>query len=867
MSHGGHGGGFHGARGRRFYGGGYYVDPFCVADPVIMIDDEGQEIIPNDDSDAGSGEAVEGGPMDRLAQLVAKHETYWSEIVERHPDSDLMRWWMTDRWSPFFVDWTDLISHHHLSNLDTDVLGDLLARLNGLRGEAQAHGIPIPHEGSGTAISAGGRGSRRHGQRQRQDAQASPNDGSADPAVGLHMSAPHEISIPEEINDETDRRFWETTGYKPGQKLDRHDLEDANMIPEWIRIRYQVALETAQRNEQAMSHHEHHHEAQISGMPALIVGRGGGGGGGRGFRSMDATPDSDRLLSLAPVMAAGARGAQVEIGFDHDTHVVSARVHVDGRTYTGRGDLSHVMGEITASVAGYHEALHGDPHAPAAIAGVANHVNEAISACGDALVGAMLANHPAELCAGWWHNLENKVKGAVNKVTKAATHYALHPSDIARDVASHLGAGKSLANALSYVTDPLQKITENPMVEQAAATYFGGPAGVAALQAAKSIDAGKFDVGNIGQTLKNFAPQIAQAAQGVAGNLGGPQAASLAGALVNATAGGGGAQAIAKQVVSAAEQAAAQDPQAKAVLDAAHQAVSQATVAHHVAQTVANAASGNSDAQSQLAELGDAVAKGDPAAAQMLDVAKDISSTVASNTDAAVQAVDAAVSQGIADLRAHASQIARSSGGTYLGVDLAHPDAMHFGSLDEADDWLADRERSPHVYVAIYDATDPTFPAPISESMGQESAHHVSGILPLLLAAGAGAGAGYYFGPMMHERLATWFPKYFASAKVSGEPGVHVGSGDCGARVFAGVNQATLDRIFQRLHDKGAEISGSNPWNVDTHDHGVILHGSWDGSGQLTLAVTDSDLLAPCGAVWDALESMLSDVGAKEISQ
>jgi hypothetical protein len=131
-------------------------------------------------------------------------------------------------------------------------------------------------------------------------------------------------------------------------------------------------------------------------------------------------------------------------------------------------------------------------------------------------------------------------------------------------------------------------------------------------------------------------------------------------------------------------------------------------------------------------------------------------------------------------------------------------------------------------------------------------------------------------------------PKAFGGAKVSGafvgrgghhrtrqsgdsldggESPTNVGSGDCGARVFAGVNQAALDRIFQRLHDKGAEISGSNPWNVDTHDHGVILHGSWDGSGTLTLAVTDSDLLAPCGAVWDALESMLADVGAKEIAQ
>lgn len=867
-SHGGfHGGGFRGGRGRRFYGGGYFVDPFYVEEAIVV--DEALDAPDDEQGDPGQVEtddpaASSGGPLDRMAELVAEHESYWSGIVARHPDSELMRWWMVDKWSPFFVDWANLVSHHGLSNADIDTIGDMLRRLNGLRGEAQAHGIPIPREGAGTAISGD--------------------------AMGLHMSMPHEPSIVEEINDETDRQFWERTGYKPGEKLDRMNHDDARMIPEWIRIRYQVALETAQRNEEHMRDHNvgkghHHHGGQPSqaddgNAPAMIVGRGGASRRRGGMFSPDAGDQS--LLELAPVVAPGARGAHASIGFDPDTHQVSATVIVDGRTYTGEADLSQVIGEIAGDVAGYHHALHGNAQAPAAIAGVANRANEAIAACGDALVGAMLDNHRSEMCAGWFHNLENKIKGAVNKVTKAATHYALHPSDIARDVATHLGAGKSLANALSYVTNPLQKITENPMVQQAAATYFGGPAGVAALQAAKSIDAGKFDVNNIGQTLKNFAPQIAAAAQGAAGNLAGPQAASLAGALVNSAAGGGGAQAIAKQVVSAAEDAAAADPQAKAVLDAAHQAVAQATVAHHVAQTVANAAAGNSDAQSQVAELAQAATQGDPAAAQVVDLAKDIGNVVQANN-----AADQAVSQGVTDLRSAASALVRSDGSAYNGVqlnsDYTAAQFIHFGSLDDADDWLADAERRPHVYLAIYDKSDPTWPAPVSESAGPEAAHHVGGFAPLLLAAAAGAGAGYYFGPAVHERLAKWFPKAFgtrvsggglasptvgsaARYEMAGEPPrTSVGSGDCGARVFSGVSQATLDRIFQRLHDKGAEISGSNPWNVDTHDHGVILHGSWDGSGTLTLAVTDSDFLAPCGAVWDALESMLADVGAKEV--
>lgn len=861
MPHGGghgHGGG---GRGRRFYGGGYYVDPYYVED-VIVVEPDAEDLGDAIDESAEGGDPAmsSGGPYDRMAELVAEHERYWSEITERHPDADIMRWWMSDRWSPFFVDWVDLVSHHGLSNNDVDTIAGVLRRLNGLRGEAQSHGIPIPREGAGTAISGA--------------------------LMGLTMSRPREMSIPEEINDETDRRFWDATGYKPGEKLDHHNPEDARMIPEWIRIRYQVALETAQRNEVPM-----HNNGSV------FVGRGGasrrrGGGFGGFFGGDDGDPS---LLDLAPVIAPGARGAHATIGFNPDTQRVSATVTVDGRTHHGHADLSQVMAEISGDVAGYHHALHGNPQAPAAIAGVANRANEAIAMCGDALVGTLLDAHRAEFCAGWFHNLENKIKGAVNKVTKAASHYALHPSDIARDVAGHLGAGKSLANALSYMTDPLQKITENPMVQQAAATYFGGPAGVAALAAAKSMDAGKFNVGDIAGTLKNFAPQIAQAAQGFAGNLGGPQAASLAGALVNATAGGGGAQALANQVVSAAETAAASDPQAKAVLDAAHQAVAQATVAHHVAQTVANAAAGNGDAQSQLSELVQAADQGDPAAAAVTDLAKGLGDVVSANN-----AAISAVTQGVADLRVVASKYAQDAGGTYTGIqlnpDLTAAQLIHFSSLDDADDWLAQSEKRRHLYLAIFDATDPTWPAPISESAGPEATHHVSGFLPMLLAAGAGAGAGYYFGPAIHEQLAKWFPKAFGagSTKVSGHggasrrrqsrssqdggdggggsdelliaSGVAVGSGDCGVRVFTGVDQPALDRIFQRLHDKGAEISGSNPWNVITHDHGVELHGTWDGgSNTLTLAVTDSALLAPCGAVWSALEDMLNEVGAHEV--
>ena len=74
----------------------------------------------------------------------------------------------------------------------------------------------------------------------------------------------------------------------------------------------------------------------------------------------------------------------------------------------------------------------------------------------------------------------------------------------------------------------------------------------------------------------------------------------------------------------------------------------------------------------------------------------------------------------------------------------------------EADDWLARAEKTPHVYAAIYDATDPTWPAPISESLGDHAEAHVSGLLPMFLAGGAGFAAGAYFWPALRAKIDEW---------------------------------------------------------------------------------------------------------------
>lgn len=45
------------------------------------------------------------------------------------------------------------------------------------------------------------------------------------------------------VDQETDARFWAQTGYKPNQKLDPHDPQDAKMVPVWLDIEKKVKAE------------------------------------------------------------------------------------------------------------------------------------------------------------------------------------------------------------------------------------------------------------------------------------------------------------------------------------------------------------------------------------------------------------------------------------------------------------------------------------------------------------------------------------------------------------------------------------------------------------------------------------------------
>jgi hypothetical protein len=90
--------------------------------------------------------------VDRVRDLVAEHEMYWTRVAQHDPSSHAMRWFLTTQWDPLYAQWIDLLVNHGLSDDDVDLLVEFVLRINGLRGVAQAHGIPVPHPAWGTAV-------------------------------------------------------------------------------------------------------------------------------------------------------------------------------------------------------------------------------------------------------------------------------------------------------------------------------------------------------------------------------------------------------------------------------------------------------------------------------------------------------------------------------------------------------------------------------------------------------------------------------------------------------------------------------------------------------------------------------------------
>ncbi len=84
---------------------------------------------------------------------------------------------------------------------------------------------------------------------------------------------------------------------------------------------------------------------------------------------------------------------------------------------------------------------------------------------------------------------------------------------------------------------------------------------------------------------------------------------------------------------------------------------------------------------------------------------------------------------------------------------------------------------------------------------------------------------------------------------------------NCGKRTFENIDKSGVDAILKGLIDHGSRVTGINPWDVDTGNHGVLLRGEWnEESSKLTITVTDAAWYVPQGKIWENIEALMRTV-------
>ena len=80
------------------------------------------------------------------------------------------------------------------------------------------------------------------------------------------------------------------------------------------------------------------------------------------------------------------------------------------------------------------------------------------------------------------------------------------------------------------------------------------------------------------------------------------------------------------------------------------------------------------------------------------------------------------------------------------------------------------------------------------------------------------------------------------------------------SKQYGPMSQTAVAALIARASGAGLGVSGSNPWFVDAHDHGVKLRIDWDPANQIaTVTVTDKYIYVPTSQIWQRIDPLISD--------
>lgn len=92
-----------------------------------------------------------------------------------------------------------------------------------------------------------------------------------------------------------------------------------------------------------------------------------------------------------------------------------------------------------------------------------------------------------------------------------------------------------------------------------------------------------------------------------------------------------------------------------------------------------------------------------------------------------------------------------------------------------------------------------------------------------------------------------------------------LGVGQCGVHTYPHVTATVKDQLLTKLHTEGMDVTGDNPWNIETHQYNVRLRALWDPKVEvLRLIVTAGQGgllgLVTCDQIWGKIDPIVKGV-------
>jgi len=89
-----------------------------------------------------------------------------------------------------------------------------------------------------------------------------------------------------------------------------------------------------------------------------------------------------------------------------------------------------------------------------------------------------------------------------------------------------------------------------------------------------------------------------------------------------------------------------------------------------------------------------------------------------------------------------------------------------------------------------------------------------------------------------------------------------------GEQHYPNFTKEKIDVIIKKLKERGLSVSGNNPWIVDTHNHGIRLHGKLaEDDSTLSVCVADKNYYVPIAKIWKNIDPQIRHISCLTIEE